>query len=402
MQKKIKVAVVGTGSFSHHFIPLFQAHPDVEEVVLSDIDADKLKQCADKYNLSRTLPSLDEVCNSDVDCVALFTQNWMHGPQAVQALNAGKHVYSAVPSGVSLEEMEAMLQAATAAKRIYMVGETSYYYPHVIYCRQKYKEGAFGDIVYGEAEYYHDFDSLYEVLQWRGGKDWLKTAGSPPMYYPTHSISQIVSVTGARMTKVSCQGFVDRVDDQVFKADTNMWSNEFSNQTALFQMSDGSSCRINEFRRIGHPGGERMNLYGTEGSFEGNMAGAVWYDKQNGVNTSLQKLLHAPAIKPDLPREQLEGMDRLENDSIHYGTAPIQDLSRLPATFKGMPNGHYGAHQFLVDDFVKSCVTGILPPNNLWQAARYLVPGLIAHESALQGGKLLDIPDFGDAPDRLE
>jgi predicted dehydrogenase len=27
----------------------------------------------------------------------LFTQNWLHAPQAVQALNAGKHVYSAVP-----------------------------------------------------------------------------------------------------------------------------------------------------------------------------------------------------------------------------------------------------------------------------------------------------------------
>jgi hypothetical protein len=27
-----------------------------------------------------------------------------------------------------------------------------------------------------------------------------------------------------------------------------------------------------------------------------------------------------------------------------------------------------------------------------------MIPGLIAHESALRGGELMDIPDFGDAP----
>ena len=44
--------------------------------------------------------------------------------------------------------------------------------------------------------------------------------------------------------------------------------NTFSNQSALFAMSDGSACRVNEFRRIGHPGAVRMSVFGTEGSFE--------------------------------------------------------------------------------------------------------------------------------------
>lgn len=35
--------------------------------------------------------------------------------------------------------------------------------------------------------------------------------------------------------------------------------------------------------------------------------------------------------------------------------------------------------------------------NNVWQAARYLVPGLVAHESARLSGQLLAVPDFGDA-----
>jgi hypothetical protein len=55
-----------------------------------------------------------------------------------------------------------------------------------------------------------------------------------------------------------------------------------------------------------------------------------------------------------------------------------------------------GSHQFLVDDFVKACLTGGSPPNDVLQAARYLIPGLIAHESAMKGGELLDVPDLGE------
>ena len=47
-------------------------------------------------------------------------------------------------------------------------------------------------------------------------------------------------------------------------------------------------------------------------------------------------------------------------------------------------------------------MTNKLPPNNAWDAARYMIPGLVAHESALQGGALLDIPDFGEAPQDWE
>ena len=48
---------------------------------------------------------------------------------------------------------------------------------------------------------------------------------------------------------------------------------------------------------------------------------------------------------------------------------------------------------------MKACVTGETPPNNIWDAARYMVPGLVAHESAMRGGELLEVPDFGAAPE---
>ena len=83
-------------------------------------------------------------------------------------------------------------------------------------------------------------------------------------------------------------------------------------------------------------------------------------------------------------------------DGTHLGAAPIHPVDRLPREFAGLPNGHAGAHQFLVDDFVRACHEGTHPPNHVWNAAAYTVPGIIAHESALQGGALLDIPHLGD------
>lgn len=49
------------------------------------------------FGISRAFASLEELCESDVDAVVIFTQRWLHGPQALQARKAGKHAYSAVP-----------------------------------------------------------------------------------------------------------------------------------------------------------------------------------------------------------------------------------------------------------------------------------------------------------------
>ena len=402
----LHVGIVGAGAFAQGFIPLFKAHPLVERVTLCDLDGEKLTSAATRFKITETSPSLDDLCESDVDAVCLFTQNWLHGPQAVQAMEAGKHVYSAVPPGISVAEIENLVSTASDTGAVYMLGETSYYYPGVLYCRARYEQGAFGRIVYGQAEYYHDWDhGLYDVARWRGGENWRETAGIPPMYYPTHSTSQIVSVTGAHMTQVSCQGFQDAHEDGIYS--DNDWGNPFSNQSALYSMSDGSVCRINEFRRVGHPGCVRMGLQGTEGGFEQSVAGASWLRKDGELVKNLDSLLActgqpAGPERPGRREKQAQGSDLMDkvtaSDGTHLGASAVHPVDRLPAAFAGLPNGHAGSHQFLVDDFVNACVSRSLPPNNAWAAARYMLPGLVAHESAKRGGALLPVPDLGDSP----
>ena len=47
----------------------------------------------------------------------------------------------------------------------YMLGETTYYRPQTMFCMRKAAEGAFGDYVYAEGEYFHPFDGKVSDLR---------------------------------------------------------------------------------------------------------------------------------------------------------------------------------------------------------------------------------------------
>ena len=394
---KFKVGVCGVGAFSRSFIPLFKAHPLVSEVVLADLIPERAEEQAGKHQLSRTLGSLDELCASDVDAIAITTQRHLHGPMTLQALRAGKHVFSAVPIGQTVEEIRDIVDTVERTRLVYMVGETSYYYPATIYCRRRFRAGDFGAFVYGEGQYYHDMSHFYEPFKRSGGAGWKRVAGIPPMHYPTHSTSMILSVTGSYATSVSCLGFQDHHPDGVFCVGVNQWDNVFSNETALMRTADGGMMRINEFRRIGWQGmsSVQMSLYGTEGCYEEQANSQVWATINREELQELNGLLKCQDIPIQEPQADT---DRTVLQEFYTGVSEVHRVDRLPESFRGLHNGHQGSHQFLVDDFCRAVVTHTVPPNHVWAAARYCVPGLVAHQSALSNGQMMDIPDLGDPP----
>jgi predicted dehydrogenase len=397
--KPVKVGILGAGGFARAFTPLFKAHPLVRAVSIAELIPGRRREEAALAGVTEAYGSLDELLGSDCDAVAIFTQRGLHAPQAIAALRAGKHVYSAVPAGTTVEELGELVETVGATGLTYMLGETSYYYPSTIFCREMWRQGKFGRFVYGEAEYMHDMShGFYQAYQHSGGKNWLRTAGVPPMLYPTHTVSMIVSVTGARLTRVSCLGQVDQSGDGAFGRGLNPWDNEFSNETALFRTSDGGTARINELRRVGHWGGRsvRLSLFGTEGCYEEQPEGDVWVNRSREV-TPLNDLLRCVPVAEGDRKATGEPTDSTQHD-FYSGMAPVHPTWRLPAELASRPSGHHGSHHFLVDDFVRACTTGSLPPNHVWAAARYNLPGIIAHESAKREGEVLPVPDLGDPP----
>jgi predicted dehydrogenase len=379
--KKISVGVVGVGMFGRSFIQLFRDHPYVKRLALCDIQSDRLAEMARKFGIKETYASLDEICKTDLDALAIITQPWLHAPQAIQAMKAGKHVYSAVPI-ISLSSGDAMLEwcdkLIDASRRTgmkYMMGETSYFRAEAVYCRRR--AGEFGRFVLAEGEYFHDIDdpgcSLREVAKARWGKQWDKSkTGGVPMHYPTHSLGGLLPAMNTYATKVSAFGYV-HPDDDWFRKDSEGGC-RFSNETALFQLANGATARICEYRRIGHYGREAFKLYGTEASFSDGPGGCHWITK-SGKTAVDPKDMREP-----LPEEVVASWRKnAPKNADVYG-------------------GHGGSHGYLVHEFVDAIAHDRQPAVNAWVAARMFVPGIMAHKSCEREGELLKVPDWGDAP----
>jgi predicted dehydrogenase len=387
----ISVGLVGLGQFGSEFVELFRRHPLVDRIGLCDREPERVaafsrqESLRKKFRESDAYGSLDEICASDIEAVVLITQPWLHAAQAVQVMESGKHVYSAVPvvwlpdGDETLEWCDRIIATCRRTGMRYMLGETTYYRPEAMYCRRRAREGAFGDFVYAEGEYIHDADdpgcSLREVqrarLASKAGKEWAELSRSyrargivdGPMHYPTHSTSGPVSVMGAHMVKVSAFPYYGKTPDDYF-------GEEPRNETALFLMSSGATVRICEHRQTAAPGRETFRIYGTQGAFENGQ----WHDREGGATC-----LSMAEMRDPLPDEVLKAFQEGREGEDVYG-------------------GHGGSHAYLVHEFVGAVAGDRMPAINAWEAARYMAPGVMAHKSALKGGELLEVPDWGDAP----
>ncbi|MHC4675988.1 MAG: Gfo/Idh/MocA family protein, partial [Planctomycetota bacterium] len=202
--KKVRIGVVGGGfgtSFQWH------EHPDCIVAAVSDLREDRRKRLMRVYNCQKAYNSLEElVLDKEIDAVAIFTDGPLHVQHTVEAMKNGKHVISAVPAAwATIEQAELLLGTVKKYGLTYMMAETGNYQQPTISARRFYRQGKFGALYYCEAEYQHaGLESLYF---WGGKRTW--RYGVAPMHYPTHCTSQLVSVTGERLTEVVCHGWGD-------------------------------------------------------------------------------------------------------------------------------------------------------------------------------------------------
>jgi len=401
MQKKLTVAVIGCGGFAASFVPLFQKHPYVEKVYVCDIVRERAESYQEKFGAEIVESFEAALENKEINAVAIFTERHTHGPLVVQALRAGKHVYSAVPMASEITHCKEIVEAVEETGLTYMMGETCIYYPSSMYCKEQYEAGEFGNFVYGEAQYHHDITHFPEVF-----KNDKSSAGVPPFYYPTHSTAMILHALNTHVTKVAAFGYVDQENDGFFGKGKNMWDNPYSNSYSLMMLANGGTARINECRRIAFkaPSSHVSAFYGTKGSYQ--FQGAQ-HAKYTLTKTGVTHEDVSDYVNPEAFAEMKKEPDFKNQVANHVGQwnsfAPIQakERARLPKEYDGLPNGHMASHQFLIDDFCKAAYHGTLPTVHAWLAARFTVPGLVAHEAVKAGGAVLDVPDFGEPPEKF-
>jgi predicted dehydrogenase len=128
-QKKIGFCVVGIGSLAkNQIIPaLASTHSAKLVALVSGHAATKAPPIVEKFNLNPkyvyNYENFDSIKdNPNIDVVYIVLPNSMHAQYTLRALKAGKHVLCEKPMATSVQDCQAMIDAAKAANKILQIG----------------------------------------------------------------------------------------------------------------------------------------------------------------------------------------------------------------------------------------------------------------------------------------
>ncbi|WP_416404672.1 Gfo/Idh/MocA family protein [Arthrobacter sp. LFS091] len=178
----------------------------VEQKVLVGRDALAVSEAAAKYGWAESATDWRSViARDDIDIVDICAPGWMHAEIALEALAAGKHVLVEKPLANTLEEAEAMAEAAASARARgvqSMIGFNYRRVPALALARELIAEGRLGTVRHVRAAYLQDWLSDVETpMSWRLRKE---TAGSGALGdIASHAIDQVQHLTGQTVTEVT-------------------------------------------------------------------------------------------------------------------------------------------------------------------------------------------------------
>jgi 2-hydroxy-4-carboxymuconate semialdehyde hemiacetal dehydrogenase len=138
----IKIALAGAGAFGEKHLDALKLIDGVEVISLVGGGLDATRAVAAKYGVGHACTELSEALEQPgLDAVILATPTQMHAAQAVQCLEAGKHVQVEIPLCDSLAGGEAVLAKQLASGLVAMVGHTRRFNPSHQYIHGKIAAG---------------------------------------------------------------------------------------------------------------------------------------------------------------------------------------------------------------------------------------------------------------------
>lgn len=204
MQKKerkiimIKVAIVGTGGISSSHIQGYLEFPDRCKIVaLVDIYPEKAKEKKAKFNLTDADVYDDHkkiLDRDDIDLIDVCTPPYVHAEIAVNSLNAGKNVLVEKPMAASLQECDAMLEAAERSKKLLSVVAQNRFRTAYMNLKKTLDTGLAGDIVHAQIDSFWWRGHSYYDLWWRG--TWEKEGGGCTLNHAVHHIDMAAWMMG--------------------------------------------------------------------------------------------------------------------------------------------------------------------------------------------------------------
>ncbi|QEO15581.1 Gfo/Idh/MocA family oxidoreductase [Agromyces intestinalis] len=182
----------------------------VRPVAGCDVSEDALRAVErDLPGIHYTTAYAELLADPAVDIVGIYTPDQLHGPQIVEAFEAGKDVVCTKPVVNSVDHAKAVLEASRRTGRKLLVGQSIRFFESMRRQRAAFERGEVGELEVVETHYTHRMDWYYDGRPWIAEKsDWVYLGMSHPLDLLRWYLGPIdrVSAVGSRSSLARSAG----------------------------------------------------------------------------------------------------------------------------------------------------------------------------------------------------
>lgn len=150
---KIRIGLIGCGIIGHYDTDTALLVEGTELVAVCDLYDGRLERAKEKWGkqIFTTRDYREVLAKKDIDAVLICTPDHWHAKIAIDALNAGKHVYCEKPMIQRIEDGHLVIAAHKKSGKIFQVGSQRASSAGILKAKEYYEKGAIGDLTYVEA-----------------------------------------------------------------------------------------------------------------------------------------------------------------------------------------------------------------------------------------------------------
>ena len=138
----MKIVLAGEGAFGIKHLEAIRSIEGVTVACLVGGVADATRETAERFNIPHwTLDLAEGLAQPGVEAAILATPTPLHAAQAIQCLEAGKHVQVEIPMADNLADAERLADIAQRSGRVAMAGHTRRFNPSHQWIHQRIAAG---------------------------------------------------------------------------------------------------------------------------------------------------------------------------------------------------------------------------------------------------------------------
>lgn len=152
----IRVGIIGCGKIAQvRHIPEYSELEDVELAGFYDVNKERTKELAEVHNATAYGSYEELLADASIDAVSVCAANSVHAEITIKALEAGKHVLCEKPMAMTLDECQAMVDAADKSGKFLMIGHNQRLAKAHAKARELILEDVIGEIITFQATFLH-------------------------------------------------------------------------------------------------------------------------------------------------------------------------------------------------------------------------------------------------------